>query len=116
MSGVWRINQEDMVAYFKEFIGSPQHALAYRDNARAEHATTAKKKSAYVTSIPMQTKAVMLRRLQVLKGNAAAQIVNTVAFLVEAVVVGTVFFQIQNTTATVFSRGSVLYLFVTSFV
>ena len=113
-SNIWKINQEDMDAYLGEFVGKPQRALAYRDSAHAEHATTAKKKSAYVISVPMQTRAVMLRRLQILRGNLAAQIVNVVAFMMQAVVVGTVFLRIPNTTATFFSRGGVLYLFVAS--
>ena len=111
-SDVWLINQEDMGSYLKEFVGKPQRALAYQESARAEHATTAKKKSAYVISIPMQTRAVMLRRLQILKGNAGAQIANVIAFMIQAIVVGTVFLRIPNTTATFFSRGGVLYLFV----
>jgi ATP-binding cassette subfamily G (WHITE) protein 2 (SNQ2) len=113
-SDVWGINQGDMGAYLKEFVGKPQRASFYRDSAREEHATTAKKKSAYVISIPMQTRAVMLRRLQILKGNAGAQIANVVAFMIQAIVVGTVFLQIPNTTATFYSRGGVLYLFVQS--
>lgn len=115
-SNVWNTNEEDMDAYLNEFVGKPERALAYRNSARAEHATTAKKKSAYVISVPMQTRAVMLRRLQILKGNLAAQIVNLVAFMVQAIVVGTVFLRIPNTTATFFSRGGVLYLFVVSLV
>ena len=115
-SNVWKVNREDMNAYLREFVGKPQRALAHRKSARADHATTAGKKSAYVISIPMQTRAVMLRRLEVLKGNAAAQIVNVVALLVEAIVVGTVFLRMPNTTATFFSRASVLYLFVASLI
>ena len=111
-SHVWQINQEDMDAYLKEFVGKPQSALAYRDSAWAEHATTASKKSSYVTSIPMQTRAVMVRRLQILKGSLGAQITQVVAFMVQAIVVGTVFLRIPNTTTTFFSRGGVLYLCV----
>lgn len=111
-SNIWQINQEDMHAYRMESVGKPQRASAYMESARAEHATTSNKKSSYVISIPMQTRAVMVRRLQVLKGNAAAQIANVVAFMIQAIVVGTVFLRIPNTTATFFSRGGVLYLFV----
>ena len=114
-SNIWKINEEDMEAYLNEFVGRPQRALAYRDSARAEHAMTAKR-GAYVTSIPMQTRAVMLRRLQILQGNATAQIVSNIAFIVEAIVVGTVFLRIPNTTATFFSRGSILHLSVDSLV
>ena len=111
-SNVWQVNQQDMTAYLREFVGKPNRASAYMESARAEHATTSSKKSAYVISIPMQTKAVMVRRLQILKGSAGGQIANVVAFMIQAIVVGTVFLRIPNTTATFFSRGGVLYLFV----
>jgi len=115
-SNIWQINKEDMDAYFHESVGLPQRASAYRESAYADHATTSSKKSSYVISIPMQTRAVMVRRLQILKGNAGAQIANVVAFMFQAIVVGTVFLRIPNTTTTFFSRGSVLYLFVLSLV
>ena len=111
-SNVWQINQEDMDAYLDEAVGKPQSALAYRESAWAEHATTSSKKSSYVISIPMQTRAVMVRRLQILKGSMADQITNVTAFMIQAVVVGTVFLRIPNTTTTFYSRGGVLYLFV----
>ena len=115
-SNIWQINREDMDAYLSEFVGKPQRAMAYREAAQAEHATTSRKKSPYITSIPMQTKAVMVRRLQVLKGNAAAQVARTVIFINQAVIVGTVFLRIPNVTATFFSRGGILYLSVLSLV
>ena len=113
-SNIWQINEEDMNAYLNEFVGKPQRALAYRESARAEHATTSSKRGSYVISIPMQTRAVMVRRLQILKGSLAAQITNVVAFMIQAIVVGTVFLRIPDTTTTFFSRGGVLYLFVPS--
>jgi len=112
-SYVGLVNQGDMDAYLNDFVGKPQNALAYRESAWAEHATTASKKSSYVASIPMQTRAVMVRRWQILKGSLAAQITNIVAFTIQGVVVGTVFLRLPNTTTSFFSRGGVLYLFVT---
>ena len=111
-SNIWQINQEGMDAYFRESVGKPQRALAYMESAQTEHATTSNKKSAYIISIPMQTRAVMVRRLQILKGSVAGQITNVVAFIVQATVAGTMFLRIPNTTTTFFSRGGVLYLFV----
>ena len=115
-SNIWQINQDDMEAYRIDFVGKPQRALAYRESAWAEHATTSNKNGAYIISIPMQTRAVMVRRLQILKGSVGAQAASIVAFMIQAIVVGTVFLRIPNTTATFFSRGGVLYLFVLSFV
>ena len=111
-SNVLQVNQQDMNPYLREFVGKPNCASAYLEGAQAEHATTSSRKSAYVISISMQTKAVMVRRLQTLKGSTGDQIANVVAFMIQAIVVGTVFLRIPNTTATFFSRGDVLYLFV----
>ena len=111
-SSIWQINQADMDAYLHESVGKPQRALAYMESAQAEHATTSNKKSAYVISIPMQTRAVVVRRFQILKGSVAGQITNVMTFMIQAIVAGTIFLRIPNTTATFFSRGSVLYLFV----
>ena len=73
---------------------------------------TSNKKSPYAISISMQTRAVIVRRVQILEGSAAGQITRAVAFTIQAIVAGTVFLRIPNTTETSFSRGSVLYLFV----
>ena len=113
-SKIWQINREDMDAYLHEFVDKHKRVSAYMESAWAEHATTSKKESSYVISIPMQTRAVMVRRLQVLKGNLGGQIAQVLAFSIKAAVVGTVFLRIPNTTATFFSRGGVLFLFVPS--
>jgi hypothetical protein len=68
-------NRADMDSYRKEFVGKPERAIAYRESATAEHATTSRKGSAYMISIPMQARAVMLRRLQILRGNMATQLI-----------------------------------------
>jgi ATP-binding cassette subfamily G (WHITE) protein 2 (SNQ2) len=67
-------NRTDMDSYRNEFVGKPERALAYRESVLADHATTARKGSSYTISIPMQTRAVMLRRLQILRGNLATEL------------------------------------------
>ena len=68
-------NRLDIDVYFKEFVGHPERALAYKESATAEHATTQRKGSAYTISIPMQARAVMLRRLQILRGDITTQLI-----------------------------------------
>lgn len=68
-------NREDMDSYRRDFVGKPERALAYQQSVTAEHATTARKGSAYTISIPMQARAVMLRRLQILRGNIATELI-----------------------------------------
>ena len=74
-------NRLDMVAYLREFVGHPERALTYKQNATAEHATTQLKGSPYMISIPMQARLVMLRRLQILRGNIAPQLVGLMLVL-----------------------------------
>jgi ATP-binding cassette subfamily G (WHITE) protein 2 (SNQ2) len=68
-------NRTDMDSYRNEFVGKPERVIAYRQSASAEHATTSRKGSAYMISIPMQARAVMLRRLQILRGNMTTQLI-----------------------------------------
>ena len=74
-SGAGVENRVDMDSYRKEFVGKPERVIAYRESATAEHATTSRKGSAYMISIPMQARAVMLRRLQILRGTIATQLI-----------------------------------------
>jgi len=74
-SGVAIENRMDMESYRNEFVGKPERALAYQQSASAERATTARKGSSFTVSIPMQTRAVMLRRLQILRGNLTTEMV-----------------------------------------
>ncbi len=68
-------NRADMDSYRADFVGKPERALAYRESVSAEHATTARKGSSFTISIPMQTRAVMLRRLQILRGNLTTELI-----------------------------------------
>ena len=68
-------NREDIEAYKRESVGNPQRVSMYKDSARGEHAKTAHPKSPYIISIPMQARALMVRRAQILKGGMALQIV-----------------------------------------
>jgi ATP-binding cassette subfamily G (WHITE) protein 2 (SNQ2) len=74
-SGACIDNRADMDSYRTEFVGKPERVIAYRESASAEHATTSRKGSAYTISIPMQARAVMLRRLQILRGNIATELI-----------------------------------------
>lgn len=104
-----RWNREDIAAYKREFVGNPQRVSLYKDSARAEHAKTAHPKSAYITSIPMQARALMVRRAQILKGGIAIQVVQLATFIIQAVIIGTVFLRLPDSTSAFFSRGGVIF-------
>ncbi|KAH9941401.1 pleiotropic drug resistance ABC transporter [Amylocystis lapponica] len=102
-------NRNDMEMYTAEVTGMPKRAEEYRTAAHAEHAKRTRKTSPYITSIAMQARALMRRRVQVIQGAAAAQVINTVTFMLQAVIVGTIFLRLPESTSTYFSRGGVLF-------
>ncbi|KAI9464144.1 ABC-2 type transporter-domain-containing protein [Lactarius psammicola] len=108
-SGASVANRVDMDTYYKEFVGHPERALAYKQSAMAEHATTQRKGSPYTISIPMQVRAVMLRRLQILRGHIATELIILITFVVQALINGSVFFRLKDETSDYFSRGGILF-------
>lgn len=101
-----------MTAFRAEFVGNPQRVEQYKNSAYAEHATTQSKKSPYTISTFMQAKAVANRRYLIIKGALGKQVVSTVIFIIQAIIVGTVFLKSPQTTAAYFSRGGVIFLYV----
>ncbi|CDO77419.1 hypothetical protein BN946_scf184857.g26 [Trametes cinnabarina] len=108
-SEISRANEEDIASYRDEFVGKPERVTAYKASAKAEHAKHAHKKSPYIVSIPMQARALMRRRMQIILGGMAAQVIQLSSFVLQAIIVGTVFLRLKNETDTFFSRGGVLF-------
>jgi ATP-binding cassette, subfamily G (WHITE), member 2, SNQ2 len=73
-SAIVQANRDEMDTYRSEFVGKPQRASLYFDSVKAEHAKHTRLQSPYTISIPMQIRAVMVRRVQILYGNMTAQI------------------------------------------
>lgn len=65
-----------MSSYEETYVGKPQRALAYRNASRAEHVRNGHKDSPFVISVPMQVRALMKRRVHVLKGNKLTVVAN----------------------------------------
>jgi ATP-binding cassette, subfamily G (WHITE), member 2, SNQ2 len=70
-------NKEDMESFFKDFVGDPERVKAYRESALAEHAKNTRDKSPHMISIPMQIRSVMARRILIMKGGWAPQVIST---------------------------------------
>ncbi|CAE6479396.1 unnamed protein product [Rhizoctonia solani] len=101
----------------ERYLQAPEHDVApkiqhYKESARAERAKTAHPKSSYTVSLAMQVRGIMLRRLQILRGDMAAQIVMNVVFMLQAVIMGSVFLKMPVATSAYFSRGGVLFFSV----
>jgi ATP-binding cassette subfamily G (WHITE) protein 2 (SNQ2) len=74
-SPIGRVNADDIAAYRNSFTDKPGLADAYRASARAERSKHARRASPYTVSIFDQASAVMLRRVQIIKGNLAGTLV-----------------------------------------
>lgn len=75
-SEIAKINSTDMELYQTRYVEPQERSLAFAASARKEHAFTARKKSKYLLSIPQQIHEVMARRVQILKGDKKAQVIN----------------------------------------
>ena len=104
-----RLNAEDVDAYRAEFVGKPERVAHYKSSVKLERANHTRSSSPYIVSIPMQARALMLRRLQIIRGGIAAQVIQLASFVLQAIIIGTVFLRLDNTTVTFFSRGGVLF-------
>ncbi|CEL55831.1 hypothetical protein RSOLAG1IB_01843 [Rhizoctonia solani AG-1 IB] len=108
-----QVNQADATRYLQ----APDYDVApkmqhYKESARAERAKTAHPKSSYTVSLAMQVRGIMLRRIQILRGDMAGQIVMNVVFMLQAVIMGSVFLKMPAATSAYFSRGGVLFFSV----
>ena len=68
-------NREDMEFYRVNYVGKEGRLSQYRQSYISDHASWTDSKSPFIISIPMQIKALMLRRLQILKGDYVVQII-----------------------------------------
>lgn len=66
-------NRAAIKVYRTLYIGKKEKVAAYRNSALQECAKHTVKSSTYTISIPIQMRAVMVHRVQITKGNIAAQ-------------------------------------------
>ncbi|KZT00050.1 uncharacterized protein LAESUDRAFT_739756 [Laetiporus sulphureus 93-53] len=104
-----RANREDIAAYKDMFVGKEERALQFKESTRAQHSKLSPPKSSYIISTPMQAQALMIRRMQIIKGGIATQVIQLSVFIIQAVVVGTMFLRMKPETNTFFSRGGVIF-------
>ncbi|KAF9076400.1 ABC transporter [Rhodocollybia butyracea] len=105
------LNKKDMSTYRSEAVLGEQSekANAYRQSASQEKARHTRTTSPYLVSLPMQARAVIQRRVQILIGNSLATVFALISFIIQGVIVGTVFLKVPESTSAYFSRGGVLF-------
>ena len=74
-SAYGQLNRSSMDSYTNNYVNKPELKSAYDASATREHAQHALNTQSYTLSIPMQVRAVMGRRWQILKGDWATQAV-----------------------------------------
>lgn len=75
-STLGQANRDAMEDYRNRYVGNLERKDAYRQSVVMEHANTAPKSDPYIISIPMQVRAVMVRRVQIIKGDMGTVAVN----------------------------------------
>ncbi|KAK4048322.1 ATP-binding cassette transporter snq2 [Microbotryomycetes sp. JL201] len=81
----------------------------FRESARQEKAKHLSPKSAYVISYPMQLRLAMVRRAKMMINDAPTTIIITCAAIFQALIIGSVYYKLADSTAGFFSRGGVLF-------
>lgn len=82
---------------------------SYIDSAHAERAKHARVKSPFTISLATQVREVIIRRVQILKGDWAAQVITLCSYIFQAIIMGTIFLKLPESTSAYFSRGGVLF-------
>ncbi|KAG1861109.1 ABC-2 type transporter-domain-containing protein [Suillus subalutaceus] len=108
-SPLGQANRQSIDNYRNLYVGKPERKEAYSLSAGMEHARHAPKSNSFTISIPMQVRAVMVRRVQIIKGDITSQVVQLVAQIFQAIVMGTVFYHLPDATSGYFSRGGILF-------
>ncbi|KAG8929230.1 hypothetical protein FRC02_005825 [Tulasnella sp. 418] len=111
-SDLGQANRQAVTDYAEQIAQDHQRKPLYIQSAATEKAKRVSPKSSYVISIPMQIRLIMRRRFQVLKGDALAQGIQLFSFVIQAVIMGSVFLRMKNTSDSFFSRGGVLFFAV----
>jgi ATP-binding cassette subfamily G (WHITE) protein 2 (SNQ2) len=77
------LNRQAIEGYRALHVGIPDRKASYRQSALMEHSRHAPKSNSYTISIPMQVRAVMVRRVQIIRGDFSAQLVQLLYVLAQ---------------------------------
>ncbi|KAJ7762052.1 pleiotropic drug resistance ABC transporter [Mycena maculata] len=103
-------NLADITAYNEECApGHKERVQHYKRSAQAEHAKGTRRSSPYTSSIFMQARAVMLRRVQIILGAKMSTMIMIATFVFQGIIVGSVFVNSPESTSAFFSRGGVMF-------
>ncbi|THH30475.1 hypothetical protein EUX98_g3698 [Antrodiella citrinella] len=102
-------NRADIDSYEHEHVNKDHKRKSYRQSVVQDHARHTRRQSPYITSIPMQARALMIRRVQILKGGFLAPLIEMMSFVSLAIIIGTIYWRLSDQTSTFFSRGGAVF-------
>jgi ATP-binding cassette subfamily G (WHITE) protein 2 (PDR) len=104
---------KDMEEYEQEHpIGSGNALQVFEESKNASQAKHVRPKSSYTISVPMQVKLCTVRAYQRLWNDKASTISTVLGQIVQALIIGSVFYGTPAVTSSFFAKGSVLFFAV----
>ncbi|KAM0754754.1 putative SNQ2-ABC transporter [Meredithblackwellia eburnea MCA 4105] len=108
-SEIGKQNAAEVAATLEEEKGAEQRLQRFRESAQREKADHVGKDSKYQISFPMQVRLCMTRRYQMQMGELPTLLVTTIAAIFQALIIGSVYFQMPKNTSGFFSRGGIIF-------
>ena len=111
----WQASEErarlmqDIDAFDREFPVGGEHLQKFQQSRQASQAKRQRAKSPYQISIPMQAKLCVARGFQRLRGDASIALSGIIGNSIMALIIGSVFYNLQPTTSSFYSRGALLF-------
>lgn len=99
----------DMEAFDKENPVGQESINKFQHSRHAEQAKHQRARSPYTISVPMQIRLCMGRGFQRLRGDMTLFLSGIIANSIMALVIGSVFYDLQDNTASFYSRGALLF-------
>lgn len=95
--------------YNNEFPLGGHHLEVFEKSRQAEKSRAVRKSSPYTLSYMQQIQLCMWRGFSRLKGDMSMTLTSIIGNIVMSLIISSVFFNLPNTTASFFSRGSLLF-------
>ncbi|KAI0318679.1 pleiotropic drug resistance ABC transporter [Amylostereum chailletii] len=108
-SDIAKQNKEEMRNYRQELSRHPELAAVFKHSVEQERGGYRLTNGVYTVSILEQTSAILRRRVQILKGDYKLQTIQLLLFILQGIIMGTIFYQTPSSTSAYFSRGGVLF-------
>ena len=111
----WQASEErarlmrDIDAFDREFPVGGEQLQKFQQSRKASQARRQRIKSPYQISIPMQARLCVDRGFQRLRGDASIALSGIIGNSIMALIIGSVFYNLQPDTSSFYSRGALLF-------